>query len=67
MLVHLCVCLCICRIDVSERYMWDFDLFNFIITNTNQGYQHNTRGVLVVGGYPSTQMSIIFDIFRVLL
>ena len=33
--------------DESERYMWDFDLFfNFIDTNINGGYQHDTGGVL---------------------
>ena len=39
--------------------------FNFIITYTNRGYQCNTRGVLWVGDYPSRQMLIISDIFRV--
>ena len=31
MLVHLCVCLYVCRMDVSERYIWDFDLFLILL------------------------------------
>ena len=49
MLMHLCVCLDVCRMDESKRYIWDFDLFNFIATNINGGCQHNTGSVWGVG------------------
>ena len=42
--------------DGSKRYIWDFDLFNFIATNHYGGCQCHTRSVLGVGGYPSSQI-----------
>ena len=31
------VCLGICEMDGSKRYIWDFDFFNFIVTHPNGG------------------------------
>ena len=51
---------------VSERYIRDFDLFKILLLLIlTGGYQHNARGVLGVGGYPSSHMLIISDIFSV--
>ena len=61
--MHLCVCLGVCRMDESERYRWDFDLFLiFIHTNINRGIS----AILGVEGYQSSQMWGILHIFRVM-
>ena len=43
---------------------WPFH--NFIYTKVNGGYHHDTRDVLGVGSYPSSQMWEILHIFRVM-
>ena len=67
MLVHLCICLWVCRMDVSAGYIQGFTIFNFIVPNTKRGQQCDIRGVQGGRGYPSSQMSIILDIFWALL
>ena len=43
---------------------WPF--LNFIYTNINGGCQHDTGSVLGVGGYPSSQMWEMLQMFRVM-
>ena len=62
-LVHLCVCLGVCRMDESDRYIWDFDLFLILWILTLMG---GMSMILEVGGYPSSQMQAILHMFRVM-